>query len=675
MRVNTLWAPLSIKFMTMASDPIAFISKALTTNELKYTMWEKEFYAVVWAVKYFRPYLTGHHFKIRSDNKPTTQMLSNISVKLSTTTSNRVARWINLLQAYDYVIEHHPGKSNVVADALSRFPIVANLTESRMTIKPNSLPINDPASTFRDPRTPPADRPACDATPQRPYRIVTHSQTTTTHTIYPIPLTIPEPPTLRHSTTIPLHNDPSMYQMANINVSTPTPHAEDKILHLLREAYDKDDTLKEIYKSLINEQCHARYRLHNRLIVTRETPPRIFIPEDTDVRALLFHEIHNTPLGGHPGFHKMYAYTRRLFVGPKLREDVLDFVRSCPECQLAKPRSDRPYGTMMPLPIPEDVWQDISMDLITNLTKSNNCTSIFVIVDRFSKMSHFIPLPQQADAPVLAQVFIDNIVKLHGLPRSIVSDRDPRFVSSFWREMFSILDTKLRFSTANHPQTDGQTERTNRTLEQYLRLYAKHRPTRWAAYLSLAELAYNNSVHSSTGVSPFFLVYQRHPNLPLDLAVSELHSKNAATEVLLNERHQMIIKAKECLANTRNRMIYYNADKNKPSPLAVDDQVLIHRDAFRRRQVVSDLNKFDERWFGPYKITRIVNDNAYEILLPPTFKTHNVINITFIRPYRTSTRFPRDHPDSLLLPPVRPDDSNNDDVASSSSSSDWVGGR
>ena len=129
----------------------------------------------------------------------------------------------------------------------------------------------------------------------------------------------------------------------------------------------------------------------------------------------------------------------------------------------------------MPLQPPEDVWQDISIDLIVSLPLSLNFDAIFVIVDRFSKMSHFIPTTTTVTTPQLAQLFLDNIVRLHGFPRSIVSDRDSKFLSHFWQELFSIVDTTLRFSTANHPQTDGQTERTNRTLEQYLRIFARYK--------------------------------------------------------------------------------------------------------------------------------------------------------------------------------------------------------
>ena len=261
----------------------------------------------------------------------------------------------------------------------------------------------------------------------------------------------------------------------------------------------------------------------------------------------------------------------------------------------------------------------------------------------------------QATAPDLAQLFLDNIVQLHGFPRSIVSDRDTRFLSNFWRELFALTETTLRFLTANHPQTDGQTERTNRKLEQYLRLYVRYNPARWSQYLTTAEIAYNSLTHSSTGMSPFYLVYQRHINLPLDFSLADLESKNTAIESLLHDRQSVLARVRDALAQARERMIKHNKDKMLQPPFKIDDQVLVHRAAFRKSAAFPDLNKFDDRWYGPYTILKIINQNAYQLQLPSSFRHHDVINVTFLRLYRVSTRFPRTHPDAFFLPPVRPD--------------------
>ena len=357
----------------------------------------------------------------------------------------------------------------------------------------------------------------------------------------------------------------------------------------------------------------------------------------------------------------MLHYIQRHFVGPHIRSDILDFVTTCPSCQIAKPRTTKPLGTILPLQPPEDPWQDISMDLITQLPNSYNHDAIFVIVDRFTKMAHFIPTTTNADAPQLAKLFLDNIVRLHGFPRSIVSDRDARFRSLFWQELFALTDTTLRFSTANHPQSDGQTERTNRTLEQYLRIFTRYKPAQWSTYITLAEIAYNNSTHMSTGFSPYYLTYQRHINLPLDFAITDIHSKNATVEQLLNDRQHTLKTARQHLAQTAEHMIKHNTHKTKHIAFNIHDQVLVHKSAFRTQHHIKDINKFDDRWHGPYTITRIINPNAFQLDFPPSSKQHNVINISFLRPYKTSLHFPRLHPDLVNPPSEELDNNHNDD--------------
>ena len=425
------------------------------------------------------------------------------------------------------------------------------------------------------------------------------------------------------------------------------------------EAYARSPKIKELFDNLKNHVFHPRFTLSDDLIVTRETPHRLFVPNDVPLRTTLFQEAHDSPLAGHPGFHKMFSYLRRRFFGPRLRADVLDYVRSCPSCQIAKPRHSRPYGALMPLQPPESPWQDISLDLITQLPRSTSFDAIFVIVDRFSKMAHFLPTTTTADAPTLVRLFHDGIVRLHGFPRSIVSDRDPRFLSSFWREMFEHAGTTLRFSTANHPQTDGQTERTNRTLEQYLRIFARHAPSTWSSSLTTAELAYNSATHSAIGCSPFYLVYNHHPNFPLDLLCGPVEGRNDAVESLFHSHQTTHDLARASLQKALEHMVKHAHD-GSPSPFASGDLVLVHYYAFRKHPDVPELKKFSDRWFGPFEIIKVINPNAYQLQLPPHFRKHNTINISFLHPYRQSLRFPRSHPDSVR-PAAEPHETSDDD--------------
>jgi len=179
--------------------------------------------------------------------------------------------------------------------------------------------------------------------------------------------------------------------------------------------------------------------------------------------------LHSSAVGGHSGQHATYHRFKRLFCWKGLKQDEEQFVKQCQTCQQAKHLHTHASGLLQPLPIPEGIWQNISVDFIEGLPKSEGYSVILVVVDRFTKYAHFIPLKHPYTALSVARVLFDTVVKLHGLPKSIVSDRDKVFTSLVWKELFRLLGVKLELNTTYHPQMDGQTERDNECLEMYLR--------------------------------------------------------------------------------------------------------------------------------------------------------------------------------------------------------------
>ena len=189
-----------------------------------------------------------------------------------------------------------------------------------------------------------------------------------------------------HTNVIPEDQEKAYFRQVQM-----LPQTDDILRQLLHKAYDKHPVCKDMLDKLRDGQYHPRFNLHHDFIVTREIPFRLLIPDDKKLRASLFKEIHDTPLAGHPGFHKFIADVLRHFVGPHLRRDVLDFTRTYPQCQIAKPRNNLPYSIILPLQPPKEPWQDISIDLIIYLPNSQTCNAIFVVIDCFSKMAYFIP--------------------------------------------------------------------------------------------------------------------------------------------------------------------------------------------------------------------------------------------------------------------------------------------
>ncbi|MBW0561442.1 hypothetical protein O181_101157, partial [Austropuccinia psidii MF-1] len=219
----------------------------------------------------------------------------------------------------------------------------------------------------------------------------------------------------------------------------------------------------------------------------------VVVPNDSTIQLSILQKRHDSPLAGHPGQEKTLKLVKRDFHWSGMTQFIKDYVSSCQQCSRNKNIHHKKFGFLKPLPIPNGPWICLSMDFITQLPLSNSFDSILVIVDRFSKMAVFIPTMSSITSLDLAHLFIKNIFSKHGLPLSIVSDRGSLFVSSFWTNLCQQLKISRDLSTAYHPETDGQTERVNQILEQYLRMYVSYHQDDWNTWLPLAEFAYNNS--------------------------------------------------------------------------------------------------------------------------------------------------------------------------------------
>ncbi|KAK1619622.1 hypothetical protein QYE76_025139 [Lolium multiflorum] len=344
-------------------------------------------------------------------------------------------------------------------------------------------------------------------------------------------------------------------------------------------------------------------------------------------------ESHAGGLMGHFGREKTLLMLADHFYWPKMRRDVDRYVRRCITCNKSKSKL-KPHGLYTPLPAPTTPWEDISMDFVLGLPRTKRGhDSIFVVVDRFSKMSHFIACHKSDDASHIANLFFREIVRLHGVPKTIVSDHDVKFMSYFWKTLWRKLGTKLLFSTTCHPQTDGQTEVVNRTLSQLLRSMIKKNLKEWEECLPHVEFSYNRAVHSTTELCPFEVVYGFKPITPLDLLPLPIHervnmeaSKRADYVKKIHEKTKELIEKKGKSNATRMNK------KRKEMLFKPGDLVWVHfrKDRFPKLRK----SKLKPRGDGPYKVLAKINDNAYSIDLPEDeFGVSNSFNVADLTPY------------------------------------------
>jgi hypothetical protein len=249
---------------------------------------------------------------------------------------------------------------------------------------------------------------------------------------------------------------------------------------------------------------------------------RLYLSKQSNIKSTVLSELHATPTTGHSGFTKTYDRVKCSFFWDGMKQDIHNFIAKCEVCQRNKGETVKSTGTLQPLSIPPAIWKDISMGFITGLPKSGNKLVIMVVVDLLSKYSHFCALQHPFTASTVAQLFIDQVFKLHSMPHSIVYDRDPTFTSNFWQELFKLHGTQLHLNTNYHPQTDGQMEVVNNCLETYLRCFASEKQHQWAQWLPLAEWWYNTSYHTTTRMTPFEVVYGQKPPSVLSYLPSTL---------------------------------------------------------------------------------------------------------------------------------------------------------
>ncbi|KAK1679753.1 hypothetical protein QYE76_040601 [Lolium multiflorum] len=288
---------------------------------------------------------------------------------------------------------------------------------------------------------------------------------------------------------------------------------------------------------------------------------RLCVPSDSELKQVILKEAHDTLYSIHPGGTKMYQDLKEQFWWHGMKREIGSYIAKCDICQRVKGEHQRPAGLLQPLQILEWKWDSVGMDFITGLPKySKGNDSIWVVVDRLTKVAHFIAVKTTYQGHKLAELYISRIVALHGTPKSIVSDRGSQFTSRFWQKVHEGLGTRLNFSTAYHPQTNGQTERVNQILEDMLRACVLEYGSKWEDCLPYAEFSYNNSYQASLQMAPFEALYGRKCRTPLNW--SEVGESQVFGPDVLREAEEKVHKIREYLKTAQSRQKSY-ADKRR----------------------------------------------------------------------------------------------------------------
>ena len=512
---------------------IAYASRQLKPHERNYPTHDLELGAVVFALKIWRHYLYGVKFIIYTDHKSLKYLFEQRDLNM------RQIRWLDVVKDYDCEIHYHPGKANVVADALSR--------------KQSAEPI----------------RAKC-------LRITMVSS----------------------------------------------------LLDLIRDAQKTAILEENIRREKIGKELPKMER-DGRGLLTRYG--RVWVPYTGGNRKTLMDESHKSKFSIHPGATKMYRDLHEAYWWHGMKNDVARFVEECMTCRKVKAEHQKPHGKLQPLEIPEWKWEHLTMDFITKLPRTaRGSDTIWVIVDRLTKSAHFLAIKESSSAEKLAEIFVREIVSLHGVPVSIVSDRDTRFTSRFWRKFQEELGTRLHFSTAFHPQTDGQSERTIQTLEDMLRACAIDFGGSWDDHLHLAEFSYNNSYHSSIKMPPYEALYGRKCRTPV--CWGEVGQRVLGSTDIVLQTTEKIQVIRDHLVTASSRQKSY-ADKRRSNlEFQVGDYVLLKVSPWKGVIRFRKRGKLGPRFIGPYKVIARVGKVAYRLELPDELSLiHNTFHVSQLR--------------------------------------------
>lgn len=587
--------------------PVAFMSRKMTPPECNYDIFDKELLAVVAAFEAWPAELGSvrQTVAVYSDHK---------NLEYFTTTkklNRRQARWSELLAEYDFQIKHRPGAQNGKADALTRISSdrpsdpqdPRNLHQQQVLLKPRMFlrPVTTRSSEARRAAQlrEPAPSPTSDSAPLAP-----------------------ETPAPR---------------AAQLTEPAPSPTNDSAPLALWTPAQWEEACLADPFCQSVRTDLETprAYRRDIELASARTTESsfalkgREYVPKD--LQAIALRHFHEHPLHGHRGAAALYGLINRAYWWPLLHKDCSQYARGCRSCGRNNPATQPPHGHLQPLSPPSLPFRHLTLDFVGPLPASRHQARLFryllTVVDRLTKRSWFIPM-ENMTAEETMRALVDHVFRFSGLPDSLVSDQGRTFIDNVWKATCDHLGIRHQLSTAYHPQTDGQSERMNKTVEVYLRHYVNYRQDDWARLLPLAEFAANNHVNASTGLTPFFASFGCHPRLPA--AAADPPAEFPPCPPLAQEMSNVHRQCQDAIALAQAFQESYANEKRLPAPRYEEgDLVYLNVRHLRRARPTA---KLDHVRAGPYRIVQMKTPLVAKLDLPEDVLIDNNFHVSLLRP-------------------------------------------
>jgi transposase InsO family protein len=603
----------TVEFQSRALDG----DRTKQTGEYSLAPRDLELCAISYALDKFRQYLAGNKFTVASDHKSLSRL------ETSKINSGRLARILEQLAEFDFRIEYNEGTSAIitVADALSRLPKHRKVAEE--------IEEKEKSRTEKHEHE-------CEL-----FEILGLEEETTEK---------------KQWGTAILETDKKLLQEIK-NALLEDTTFKDIITILQRTEKEKDyKPPKDMAFKVSNYRWDNDEGLLYRILANKE---KLCIPDKGVLRINRILEAHDIPLGGHFGREKTLANLANNFFWPGITTDVEDFVKSCINCQRNKAVRRAPIGLLYPHDRPQARWEQIALDFIVQLptTRTGKYNAILTVVDFFSRRSHFIPCHANITAIGTAQLLREHVIKIHGYPKRIVSDRGSIFTSEIWKELFRCLKAKQNLSSSYHPQTDGITEKENDIIENCIRAFTNYQQDDWNEYLPDFELAINAAISDSTGLSPYFLDTGYEPFLPLSITREVENKPTDKTARDLIEKLDFIkTKTQILFAQAQEKQAKYANEKRRDIEFQEGDYVMLNSD-FVYDPIHTDRpsRKLANKWLGPFRIMKKISRVAYKLFIPKedNIKVHPVIHIANLKQFNENPERFQQREDFIVPQPIK----------------------